>query len=109
MPIRFHLDENVHRAIALGLQLRGIDATTASDANLIQASDQEHIVYGLREGRVIFTHDDDFLTLHAEGVEHAGITFCHPRHRSIGQIVLRLADLHRSYAADDLRGRVVFL
>ena len=41
--IRFHLDENVDHAIVHGLRLRGLDVPTATDANLIGASDAEHI------------------------------------------------------------------
>jgi hypothetical protein len=35
--IRFHLDENVDRAIALGLRRRAIDVTTTKDAGLCRA------------------------------------------------------------------------
>jgi predicted nuclease of predicted toxin-antitoxin system len=59
--MRFHLDEHVSHSIARGLRLRGIDVTTAADANLLTASDEDHLAYALRETRVIFTHDDDFL------------------------------------------------
>ena len=65
--IRFHLDENVDHAIARGLQNRGLDIVTATDAGLLEASDEEYVAYALREGRVIFTHDDDFLRIHADG------------------------------------------
>ena len=73
--IRYHLDENVHGAVANGLRLRGIDVTTASDAALLGASDAEHVAFARSQGRVIVTHDDDFLRLHAESIEHAGIVY----------------------------------
>jgi predicted nuclease of predicted toxin-antitoxin system len=59
--IRFHLDENCHRAVAEGLRRRGIDVTTTSQAGLMSASDEEQIAYGVAQGRVIFTQDRDFL------------------------------------------------
>lgn len=58
--IRFHLDENCTKAIALGLRRHGIDVTTTSDAKLIGAQDEEHAAYALFEGRVIFTQNRDF-------------------------------------------------
>jgi hypothetical protein len=66
--LRFHLDENVHGAVANGLQLRGIDATTAHDVGLIGASDEEHLAFALSQTRVLVTHDDDFLRLASSGV-----------------------------------------
>jgi len=59
MAIRFHLDENVSRAVASALRLRGIDVTTAADAALIGAEDRAHIEFASARQRVIVTHDDD--------------------------------------------------
>jgi hypothetical protein len=65
--IRFHLDEHCPHAVALGLRRHGIDAT---DAGLLRARDEDHVAFGLAEGRVIFTRDDDYLVLNARGVPH---------------------------------------
>lgn len=73
--ILLHLDENVDHAVAHGLRLRGIDVTTTTDANLIGASDAEQLAFALREGRVIFTQDQDFLRHHQAGSEHGGIVY----------------------------------
>ena len=75
--IRFHLDEHVAHAVADGLRRLGIDVTTSTDAGLLGASDADQIDYGLEQGRVIFTEDDDFLSLAAAGVSHAGLVYCH--------------------------------
>lgn len=75
--IRFHLDENVHQAIALGLRRLGIDVTLPQDVGLTAATDKEHLEFAIRETRVIFTHDQDFLALHAKGERHAGIVYGH--------------------------------
>jgi hypothetical protein len=37
------------------------------------APDEEHLKRAHNERRVIFTQDDDFLRLHAAGMDHAGI------------------------------------
>ena len=39
--IRFHLDENCHRAIAEGLRRRGVDITTTPDVGVLHASDDQ--------------------------------------------------------------------
>jgi hypothetical protein len=43
--IKFHLDENVSNAIALGLKRRGIDVTTMNEVGLIGVSDEEQIEF----------------------------------------------------------------
>ena len=48
---------------------------TVSEAGMLGASDQDHLVFARREGRVLFTQDADFLRLHALGVEHSGIVY----------------------------------
>ena len=84
--IRFHLDEHVAHAIARGLRQRAIDVTTASDAGLLAATDEEHVVFALGQRRVIFTNDADFLALHQSGVEHAGIVYCASGKRTVGEV-----------------------
>ena len=107
--IRFHLDENIHGAVANGLRLRGIDVTTPAAAQLLGASDAAHLAFALAEDRVIVTQDDDFLRLAGQGVEHAGIAFVNPRRHGIGRIIHQLAHLWRTRSAEDMRGRIEFL
>lgn len=71
--LRFHLDEHVATAIAMGLRRRGIDVTTTIEAGLAGASDEEQLRHALVEGRVMVTHDADFLRLHREETDHCGI------------------------------------
>jgi predicted nuclease of predicted toxin-antitoxin system len=107
--MRFHLDENVDHAVANGLRQRGIDVTTTPAAGLLEASDEEHIAFAQREGRVVFTHDQDFLRHHAAGVEHSGIAFCRHGTRTIQEIISGLMLIHDCLAEDEMRGKVEFL
>jgi hypothetical protein len=109
MQIRYHLDESVANAVAQGLRRRGIDVTTAHDAGLIGATDEQHLAFALPEGRVCVSHDSDFLKLDHEGIAHAGVAYCAPRHRTVGQIVNRLTDLWRTRTAEVMSGEVEFL
>ena len=107
--LRFHLDENVDRAIALGLRNRGIDVTTTEEAGLKGMTDEEQLAFSNRDGRVLVSHDDDLLVLHAQGALHAGIAFSTLRTRTIGQMILRLTALSRHFNPPDMRGRIEFL
>ena len=88
--IRFHLDENCPRALAAGLRRRGVDVTTTPEAGLVAAADLAQTAHILAENRVIFTQDEDFLTLHASGIQHPGIVYCKKDTRSIGEIIRAL-------------------
>ena len=107
--IRFHLDEHVRPGLAVGLRAHGIDVTTAHDANLLGAKDRGHIAHALKESRVIVTHDHDYLRLHAEGAQHAGIAYCHQEKYSLGEHLHLLILVHECYSAEEVQGQVEFL
>lgn len=60
------------------------------------------------EGRVLFTQDEDFLRLHAAGVEHAGIAYA-PQGASVGEIVRGLMLIYQILESDDMTGHVEYL
>ena len=53
--IKFYTDEHVPNAVVKGLRLRGIDVLTAKEANMLGATDEEHLAFANKEGRIIFT------------------------------------------------------
>lgn len=75
----------------------------------MEAPDAEHVAFALREGRVIFTQDDDYLALHAAGIKHAGIVYCHQESRTLREIIASLTLLWQMYDADELKGRLEFI
>ncbi len=107
--IRFHLDEHVHRAIAVGLRSRGIDVTTSADAGLLGADDPEHVAHANASQRVIFTQDADFLRMHSAGVPHHGIVYCPREGRSIGEIVRGLVLIHECLAPAEMKDHLEYL
>ncbi len=109
MDIRYHLDENMHNAVAQGLRRRGIDVTTTKEAGLISSSDEEQLEYAHREGRVIATHDDDLIRLHYQNLPHSGIAFVRARQHSIGYLVNALTSLYRRYSAEAMIGHIEYL
>jgi uncharacterized protein with PIN domain len=107
--LKFHLDEHVPNALANGLRQHGVDVTTTADAGLLNAGDPAQLAYAATEGRVIITHDDDFLRLHAAGTTHGGIAYCHQNKYSVGELLPLLLLMNACYSADDMLGRVEFL
>jgi predicted nuclease of predicted toxin-antitoxin system len=107
--IRFHLDENCHRAIAEGLQRRGVDVTTTPDVGLLNATDDEQLDFCATQGRVLFTQDHDFLRLHATGITHPGIVYCAKDTRSIGEIIQGLVLIWEIMEPDEMVHRIEFL
>ena len=107
--IRFHLDENVDPAVAEGLRRRGVDVTTTQQVGLMSAPDDQQIGFGLAEGRCLVTHDEDFLAFAKAGISHAGIAYCHPQSRSIGQIIAALMLIRDCITPEEMESHVEFL
>lgn len=109
MPVPFHLDEHISSALANALRHRGIDVTTTTEAGLVGAADQDHLTFATAARRVIVTQDIDFLRLHAAGAPHAGIAYCHPQSRSVGEMLRRLLLIHGTLSPEDMKNRVEYL
>jgi len=107
--VRFHLDENLSLAIAQGLRKRGVDITTTPELHLFQATDKEQLDFASKEGRVLVTHDSDFLRLHETGFHHAGIAYCRQGTRTIGQIIKSLLLIYEILKPDEMIDSVEFL
>ncbi len=106
--IRYYTDEHVSRAVIGGLRQRGVDVLSVPEASQLGASDLEHLAFAFAEGRVLFTHDTDFLRLAAAGVRHAGIVYAHQR-TSVGEIIRGLMLIHQTLDAEDLVDQVEYL
>jgi hypothetical protein len=107
--IRYHLDEHVDNAIAVGLRRRGIDVTTTLDAGLLQASDSAQIAFAAAEQRVFVTRERGIAAEVPQGSSHAGIVVARGGRRSIGPTVLALTHLHRTRTADEMMDRIEYL
>lgn len=106
--IHFYTDEHVSRAVIRGLRQRGVDVLTVPDAVMMQATDEAHLDRALREGRVLFTQDTDFLRLAASGRPHAGIVYTR-QHTSVGTIIQGLMLVYQLLSAEEMFGRIEYL
>lgn len=86
MEVKFYCDEHVDLAISNALRKRGIDILTSQEANMLGASDSDHLQLAVSQSRVIFTQDTDFLRLHKSGINHYGIIYTQ-QSTPIGKIV----------------------
>ena len=107
-PIKYYMDEHVPRAVVRGLRVRGVDVVTTPEAGLMSATDQQHLEFASSEGRALFTQDEDFLKLHAAGLEHAGIVYA-PQGASIGDVIRGLMLVQQLLSADEMKQQVEFL
>ena len=109
MAIRFHLDENVSSVVASALRSRGLEVSTAGEAGLIGADDLEHLRFAHSQHSVVVTHDDDFTRIHADGVAHSGICYCHKGKYPTGDLVRLLLLVHECFSEDEMIGHLEYL
>lgn len=107
--IRFLFDEHVAGAVATGLRDEGVDVLTAHEAGLRGEADERYLRFGLATARIVFTHDDDFLRLHRQGVSHGGIIYCSQRKYSLGQLIDELLTVHGGAFAEEFMNEVFYL
>ena len=99
--IKFYTDAHIPLAVIEQLRLHGVDIIRCEDVGKKYAEDHEHLEYATSEGRVIITHDDDFLALSLEWQQqnknHAGIIYIlSDKQGVIGVIVKELLFLHQT-------------
>lgn len=86
-----------------------MDVTTTVEAGLREADDISQLTFSHQENRVFVTHDADFLRIHAQGVEHAGIAYCKKGARTIGQMIKTLSLMYEILSATDMKDSVEYL
>lgn len=107
--VQYYLDENVQIAIAEQLTRRGIDAVTARGLNLLGEEDTNHLERATEMGRVLCTHDADYVQLASAGMQHAGIILGQQDQHSIGTWVTFLTRIHHERTSDDMRNTVEYV
>lgn len=106
--IRFYTDENVPKAVVTGLRKRGVDVLSVPEANMLEADDEAQFRFAFKQQRVIFTRDDDFLSLAMQPIEHAGIVYA-SQQRSIGTIIRGLMLIYEVLSMEEMRNHIEFL
>jgi predicted nuclease of predicted toxin-antitoxin system len=111
--IALYLDENVPMSAATNLRSRGHDATTAQEAGLKGASDDQQMAFAIQSNRTLVTSNVRhflaiFRSLHSEHRSHPGLILV-TRPMSVGELVQALLRLLDQVTADEMRDQVAFL
>jgi hypothetical protein len=85
-----------------------VDVLTVPEAGMLGASDAAHLELATRQQRVIFTQDEDFLRLHAQGITHAGIVYA-SQHTPVGDIIRGLMLIYHVLDPAAMQNHVEFL
>lgn len=76
---------------------------TVSDAGKLGVDDEEHLRFARTEGRVLFTQDADFLSLHASGIVYARQT------TPLGEMIYGLMLVSEVLDSVEMEGQIEFL
>jgi predicted nuclease of predicted toxin-antitoxin system len=87
----------------------GLTSPLTVDAGLRTGDDMAHLDFIRREGRVVVTHDTDFLRYASENSDHPGIACCHIGARSVREIIRTLILICEVLTPAEMAGRVEHL
>lgn len=100
---------NVQVVIAEQLLRRGIDVITVRDLNLLGDEDINHLERATQLGRVLCTHDSDYVELATAGINHSGIILGQQHKHTIGDWVKCLELIYTVYSPEEMHNLVEYL
>jgi Domain of unknown function (DUF5615) len=107
------MDHNVPAAITSGLRARSVDCLTAVEDGTDRLADPDLLRRATSVDRVLFTMDDDLLTIASEwmrrGTSFAGVIYAHPLRITIGQAVRDLELISKLLDPTDIADRIEYL
>ncbi len=113
MSISLYMDVQIRLALTERLRLRGVDVLTAQEDSATEISDSELLNRATSLGRVVFTHDQDFLREAARrqrnGQVFAGAIYAHQMKVTIGQCLNDLELIAQVGNPEDLANRIIYL
>jgi len=107
------MDHHVHAAITERLRQRGVDVLTAHEDGAAQLDDEELLVRATQLGRVLFSQDEDLLTLTHRWLQtgrvFAGLVYAHQLSVTIGQAIRDLELMAYILDPEDMCNSIVFI
>lgn len=107
------MDENVNRAITVGLRQRGIDVLTVQEDGRSGDPDNQILTRSTELGRVLFSQDDDLLRHATErqrrGLSFGGVIYAHQLAITIGECVRDLELIAEATEPQELTDTVLHL
>lgn len=113
MAVALYMDQHVPNAITRGLRRRGVDVLRVQDDGHDRADDEVILDRALALGRVVFTQDDDFLTIAQArqngGAAFSGVVYVKQQTVSIGDCIRDLEIIAAASSPDDMMNKVEYL
>jgi hypothetical protein len=107
------MDEHVHRAITVGLRLRGVDVLTVQEDHRRNISDTLLLDRATELGRVLFSQDEDLLSeanhRQVDGISFTGVIYAHQLRVTIGVCIRDLELIAKAADPVELANRVEYL
>ncbi len=105
--MKLYLDEDISPKICVILRKKGMDAVSAHETGMLEASDEEQLSFAAAEGRVMVTRNrDDFITLTVQYFDdlkpHKGLIIV--AHTIPGSEFSKLASLLTKFAKENPKG-----
>jgi predicted nuclease of predicted toxin-antitoxin system len=112
VALALYMDEHVHRAITIGLRLRGVAVLTVQEDGLTSTPDSLLLDRALELQRVMFSQDQDFLIeanrRQSAGIPFAGVIFARQL-VAVGDCVRDLEIIAKAGNPEDLANRVEYI
>ena len=109
MPLPLRCDEQVPYPVIEGLRRRWLEVKTVQETGLRAVRDERILEIARQQGRIVYTHDADFLRHHTAGVPHAGIFYHHLLAYSIGEAIHKVILACEVYSRVEMKNHVEFL
>ncbi len=105
--MKLYLDEDISPKVSVILRKNGMDAVSAHETDMLEASDKEQLSFAATEGRAMVTRNsNDYITLTVQFFEglkpHTGLIIV--PHTIPGSEFSRLATLLKKYATNHPQG-----
>jgi hypothetical protein len=113
VALTIYMDVHIPAAITDGLRRNGLDVLTSQEDDTRTADDDDLLRRATSLGRLLFTYDEDFLTIPAawqrSGEHFPGILFAAQTGMSIGQTIADITLILEACSAAELADRVTYL
>jgi hypothetical protein len=100
--------------LVAALRDRGVDVLTAEEAGMIGRSDDDHLEYPGKAGRVLYSFNiRHYFRLHvnrlSRGESHAGIVVAPQQQYTVGEQMRRLLRLVAARSAEEMKNQIEHL
>ena len=113
MTVALYMEEQVPKAITLGLQQRNVDVISVQEDGRSDYADSTLLDRATELERVMFSQDDDFLAeahhRQMEGIDFAGVIYAHQKNVSLGDCIRDLEIVAKVLEPEDCANLVHYL